>query len=455
MTWRAALLALLPAAALAQRPPALDPAFDHALSLAYLYNPQLLAERARLRETDEGVPRALSGWRPNVQLRGSVGASAVFDSIDTAHSPERRVPQSGDLVLNQPLYTGGRVSAQVAQAEALVVAERAALRASEAAVLLAAATAYLDVARDERIVLLNRNQTAVLDRTLHATEQELAAGAVTETDVAQAVARLADQRGNQAQVEAQLNASRATYQQQVGELPGELNLPRLSLKLPADRRAVLALVPASNFDIQQARDALEASRQGIDIARSGLLPKLSMELRGTRVKETDVQLPHQRDNIAEGTLQLSVPLYQGGGPAAETRQAKEAAARSLLLIDAVVRQAVQQAQTAWDMLDAGRTRVAQARVSIDANTIASRGVARQQSVGARTLLDVLNAQQELLTAEVSLARATRDEQAAELEILAVTGRLTAEQIGLHAPVYDPIRHYDETRDRWGGLTPAP
>ncbi len=150
-----------------------------------------------------------------------------------------------------------------------------------------------------------------------------------------------------------------------------------------------------------------------------------------------------------------MPLYQGGGPAAETRQAKEAAGRSLLQIEVVLRQARQQAQTAWDMLEAARQRMAQSRVSIAANTIAQRGVARQQSVGARTTLDVLNAQQELLTAEVNLARAIRDQDAAELAVLAVTGRLTAERIGLHVPRYDPVRHYDETRDRWGGLTPAP
>jgi outer membrane protein len=459
MTRRALVLVLLakvwlPATALAQPKP-LDPAFDRALSEAYLYNPQLLAERQRLRETDEGVPRAMSGWRPNVQLRGSIGASLYDDNIQAEREPQKRTPQETDLVLNQPLYTGGRVGAQVAQAEALVVAERAALQASEAAVLLAAATAYLDVARDERIVLLDRNQTAVLERTLRATQQELAAGAVTETDVAQSVARLADQRANQAQAEGELAASRASFQQEVGELPGDLALPTLALPLPADRRATLALVPGSNFDIQQARSALAASRQGIDIARAGLLPKLSLELRGSRLRDTDVQALHERDNIAEGTLQFTVPLYQGGGPAAETRQAKEAESRSLLQIDVVLRQAQRQAQTAWDMLEAGRTRVAQARISIDANTVATRGVARQQSVGARTLLDVLNAQQELLNAEVNLARATRDEEVAELQLLAVTGRLTAEQIGLHVPVYDPVRHYDATRDRWGGLTPAP
>lgn len=189
---RAAMLMLLwPGAVLAQTS-FIEPAFDQALSQAYLYNPQLTAERQRLRETDEGVPQALSGWRPSVVIQGSAGGSAVFDSIDTAHSPERRLPQAVDLRLTQPLYTGGRVGAQVSQAEALVVAERATLRATESAVLLAAGTAYMDVAQNARIVLLNRNQAVVLDRTLRATERQFAAGAVTETDVEQARARLAD-----------------------------------------------------------------------------------------------------------------------------------------------------------------------------------------------------------------------------------------------------------------------
>ncbi len=448
------LVLLWPGAGLAQAP-VLDPAFDRALSQAYLYNPQLTAERQRLRETDEGVPQALSGWRPSVVLQGTAGGSAVFDSIDRARVPELRRPQQFDLRLTQPLYTGGRVGAQVLQAEALVVAERATLRASEAGVLLAAGTAYMDVARDARIVLLNRNQAVVLERTLRASQQQFAAGAVTQTDVEQARARLADQRGTLAQSEGDLAASRARFEQQVGTLPGELDLPRLALPLPASREAALASVLSDNFDVAQARAALEASRQGIDIARAGLLPRLSIEIRGSRDRETDVQLYRQRDNIAEGTLSFAVPLYQGGGPAAQTRQAKEAAQRTLLQIEVVARAARQQTQSAWDMLEAGRERMRQASVSIEANTVAVRGVARQQGVGARTLLDVLNAQQELVAAQVNLARATRDARVAELELLAVGGRLTAERLGLHAPVYDPARHYDATRERWQGLGPAP
>ena len=335
VAWGAAAIAclcpIIPYAAAAASP---DAAFDSALSQAYLYNPELGAARQQLRQTDEGVPHALSGWRPRVTIEGSAGVASVWDSMDPAHQPERRVPQESVLSVTQPLYTGGKVQAQVGQAEALVAAERAALRATEAAVLLAAATAYLDVARDQRIVALNRNQETVLERTLRASEQELAAGAVTETDVAQARARLADQRARTAQSAAALTESRSEFEQQVGQPPGNTPLPTRALDLPPGLEAALALMP-ENFDVVQSQAAQEASRLGIDIARAGLQPRLSAEFHGGRVKETDVQFPHQRDDLAEATLDLTIPLYQGGESAAEIRAAKEAAARSLLEVDVV------------------------------------------------------------------------------------------------------------------------
>ena len=194
--------------------------FDEALEQAYLYNPQLGAERQRLRETDEGVPRALSGWRPRVIFNGSVGGSLISDSLDTQHDPEKRVPQQLEATVTQPVYTGGRVSAQVAQAEATVRAQRAQLQATEAVVLLNAAGAYLDVARDQRVVGLDRSNVQLLERTLRASEQQVRAGEVTETDAAQARARLADGRAVLAGAEAQLGASRAAFEQQVGTPPG-------------------------------------------------------------------------------------------------------------------------------------------------------------------------------------------------------------------------------------------
>jgi len=205
----------------------------------------------------------------------------------------------------------------------------------------------------------------------------------------------------------------------------------------------------------QSRAAEEASQQGIDIARAGLRPRLSAEFHGGRAKETDTQFPHQRDDLAEATLDLTVPLYQGGEQAAEIRQAKEAAARSLLQVDVVLRHAREQVQAAWALLDGARTRIEQDHLSLQANNVAERGVARQQSVGERTLLEVLNAQQEQLAAEVSLVTAERDSYVAGLQLQAATGRLSAAALGLEVPLYDPLAHYRATRDRWYGTNPAP
>ncbi len=449
---RAAIVVLL----LGVARPGRAQSFDDALGQAYSYNPQLGAERQRLRETDEGVPRALSGWRPRVSFDGSIGHSTFDDSLDHAHVPEERVPQQALATVTQPLYTGGRVPAQVAQAEAMVRAERAQLLATESTVLLAAAGAYLDVARDERVVALDHNDVALLERTLRASEQQVRAGEVTETDAAQARARLADGRATLAMAEGQLASSRAVYEQQVGTPPGALDLPqRRFAGVPASRDAAIQLALTGNFDVAAARETQEASRLGVDVARAGLYPTVSLRAQAGRLRETDVQQLQQRDNIAEATVQLSVPLYQGGEVSAQTRQAREAAERARLQGDQAQRQARQLAVTAWELLTAAHERVRQEQASVAANEVALRGITRQQSVGARTLLEVLNAQQELFTANVNLVSAQHDEILSTLRLLSATGRLTAEQLGLPANIYDPVRHYHEVRDRWGGTTPSP
>ena len=230
-------------------------------------------------------------------------------------------------------------------------------------------------------------------------------------------------------------------------------MPTRMLDLPPGVAQALALLPG-NFDVVQSRAAQEASRQGIDIARAGLRPRISAQVSGSHLAETDVQLFHQRDTIAEATLMLTVPIYQGGEQAAEIRQAKETAARSLLQTDTVLRQAREQIQTAWAQLEGARTRVEQYRTSRDANRVAERGIARQQSAGARTQIEVLNAQQERLAAEVNLVAAERDAYVAGFQLQAVTGQLSAERLGLGVKLYDPVKHYVETRNRWYGTTPA-
>ncbi len=440
--------------AAAPEPSAADAAFAGALSSAYTSNPLLLEQRRRLRQTDEGVPRALSGWRPRVTIDASGGVSAVFDRFDTRHQPERRVPQQAELLLTQPLYTGGKVRAQVTQAETLVLAERAGLQATEAQVLLQAATAFLDVALDERLLALNDNEARILARTLQASAQAGAAGALTQADVAQARARLADQQAVLAASVSALAIARAQYQQAVGEPAGALAMPDFTPAIPRDLDAALALT-SDNFDVSQARAAVDASKAGVDIARAGLRPRIVFELYGARVAETEVQAPHQRDNVAEAAISIAIPLYQGGEQAAEIRQAKEAASVSLLQADVVIRQAGEEIRAAWAQLTSARSRIAAYNTSYEANLIAERGVERQHSVGQRTLIEVLNTQQEKLMAAVNVLTARHDALLASLRLAAATGRLDARALRLDVALYDPIAHYDETRDRWYGTQPAP
>ena len=455
MTARCFAAGALLACLCAGGPPARAQSFDEALAQAYLYNPQLLAERQRLRETDEGVPRALSGWRPRVMVAGSIGRSVVSDSLDP-HGIEHRYPQEATASVTQPLYTGGRVAAQLGQAEAQVRAERAQLRATEGTVLLAAAGAYLDVARDAQVVELDERDAALLERTLHAAELQVQAGEVTQADAAQAQARAADGRAALAAANAQLAASRAAFEAQTGMPPGDLAIPAGRLPgLPATRDAAVAKAMEANFDVAAARETLDATRAGIDVARSALRPSVNVQGSLARVKSTDVQAPRQRDNVAEATVQLSIPLYQGGLVAAETRQAREAAGRTEQMLDLARRRARQLAATAWDAREAAAERVAQRQVSVAANEVAVRGITRQQSVGARTLIEVLNAQQELFAARVALVSARHDLVLETLRLLQAGGGLTAEALALPAPSYDPVRHYDDVRNKWGGLSTPP
>ena len=428
--------------------------FKDALGQAYLYNPQLASSRAGLRQSDEGVPRALSGWRPSVMVVGEIGKSVISDSLVKA-DPQHRIPQATLLTLQQPLYSGGRVSSAVQEAKAQVLAQRARLRNMEATVLLAAGTAYLDVARDQRVVGLNRANTALLDRTLHAAEQQYAAGDITLADVAQARARDADGRAQLAMAEAQLASSRASYEQQVGSLPGSLEMPRLGLPLPRSRAAAVEQAVAGNFAVRAARETFAASEAAVGVAEAGLRPNVSLQGELARLKETDVQQLHQRDNIAEADLTLSVPLYQGGNVSAQVRAAKEGANQSRLQVDVSLREARREALSGWDTLTATAVQVSAARSSVAANEVATRGVVRQQSVGARTLLDVLNAQQELFSANVRLVTAQHDQFVAALQILNAVGGLGAEELRLPVTIYDPVRHFNEVRGRWYGTTPSP
>ncbi len=437
-----------------------DPAalgFTDALVMAYQTNPRLLAARRQLAQTDEQVPQALAGWRPRVTVTGSIGPALFDDNMDTAHDPERRLPQDYELRLSQNLYTSGQIHAQTQRAEAEVRAGRANLHGTEAEVLLAAAAAYLDVVRDREVVALNAHQVSVQRDTVQASGVELAAGGLAPADLGQARARLGTAMAQLAASQSMLAQSEAAFEHQVGAPPGQLAttthlLAAPLVALPPSRDRAIGMALDDNPDVVAARASLDASHQGVDVERANLLPHFSLNGLFGRLRDTEIQKLNQRDNAAQVTLDVNVPLYQGGGEYSRIRAAKEMTYRLGDMLEEARRQARQSAASAWDQLEAARRRLAGERDATAGNQTAVRGYTQQQRAGVRTLLDVLVTQQDLLASQVAEVSAEHDVLLATLEVASADGTLDAAHLRL-GEVYDPLKHYDAVRDKWAGTTP--
>ena len=424
-----------------------------ALEATYDGNPRLLAARAQLRQTDEGVPTALAGWRPRVYFEGQAGPGVYQNRSDTLHYPEHRAPQDYELTLTQTLYASGRVSDALAIAKVRVLAQRATLVASEQQALLAAGTAYLAVVRDREILRLDRNQEAILARTLRANGVELAAGDITQADASQSEARLDRQRAATAAAAAQLTGAEASFENTVGVMPGDVALPPGDFTLTTTETEALGLAQDANPELLAARHLMEASRLGVDLARDQLLPLVTLNGLLERQRQYEYELYSQSVNVAQALVQVVVPIYQGGAAFSAVRQAKEGNVQAQDLVDQAARDTTQMVRTAWANILGARTRLAEESHATAADRVAESGLAGQQSVGARTTVDLLNAQQETLSSEVAEITARTDLLTAELMLLDATGGLTLAQLDGTHPRYDPRAHYRAVRSQWVGTSP--
>ena len=420
-----------------------------ALSAAYRTNPQLDAERARLRATDEEVPKAKSGYRPVITGSADIGYQR---SNTKPNSPAdgRTTPKGYSINATQSLFSGFRTVNTVRAAEANVRAGRELLRQTEQTVLLSAVQAYVDVIRDRAIVRLRQNNVRVLSRELKATKDRFAVGEVTRTDVAQARARRALAVSALDLARANLRSSRASYQQVIGHAPGRLAraMPHRRL-LPKTLQQAIEIGREENPSVVRALYLEQAARHNVDTIRGELLP--SARIDGNYSKRYDPSRLTKESSVGTITGRLSIPFYQGGGVFARIRQAKQTHISTLQVIQQARTEARAAVIRAWSQLVAARTAVMSDRTAVRANQIALNGVREEERVGQRTLLDVLNAQQELLNSEVILATDKRNEVFASYNLLSALGRLNVKDLSLAARVYDPEQHYSEVRRKWWGL----
>ena len=431
--------------------PAASQTLTEALANAYTSNPQLLAQRALLRQTDEGVPQALSNWRPTVTFTGqgginrgaiNTGRGDVYSTFET---------RQFDLRLTQPIYRGGRTEAQTRQAINLVQSARAQTFAVETTVFQAVAQAFFDVFRDQTLVEVNKNNESVLKKQLDATRDRFRVGEVTRTDVAQAESSLAQATANRIASEGQLEVSRAAYTRAVGHPPGRLLLAKERPVLPASRDEALALASTNNPNVIAANFAEAAARDNIDVVRGQLLPQISIIGDLNRSFSPSITLKGSREDTASAVLQMTMPLYEGGAIYSQTRAAQQTVGQRRSQVDDARRLAVQNATQAWETLMSARASVASFGAAVKAAQIALEGTQQEALVGSRTVLDVLISEQQLFTTQSQLAQAQHDAALAEFNVAAAIGRLVAPELKLPVQLYDMDKHYFGVKDKLFGF----
>jgi outer membrane protein len=439
--------------------PALADTIEAALVRSYQNNPQLNAQRAQVRSTDENVPQALSGYRPKVAVTASAGYQYT-DVLTTAGGTATQLvrtqvhgtnaPRSAGLTVSQTLFNGQQTANRTRAAESQVSAAREGLRVLEQTVLLSAATIYMDYLRDSAIVEVQKSNVRVLEQTLKQTKDRFNVGEVTRTDVAQSEAQLAAGKTQLLTAEANLTTTRANFRRIIGDEPVAL-APGSPVDrfLPPSLPGAVELGLTQNPNVTAAMFGIDVSYLQVKVNEGALFPTVSLQ---TSVQQSYEQtLTIFRSFGASTVAQLSVPIYQGGAEYSLIRQSKETLAQQRLNLEQVRDQTRANVVTAWGQLVAGKAQVQSAQAQVTASEIALNGVREEAKAGQRTTLDVLNAQQALVNARVALVTAQHDRVVASYSVLNTVGRLSPIVLNLNSTTYDPSVHYHQVRDSWVGV----
>ena len=456
-------LALGTAVAVLAAGPASADTLREALVSTYASNPTLTAQREALRATDATVAIARAAGRP--QISGQVGLNRDLTRSGILDTGANRGPTvSGGVDFSVPVFNGGSVRNSVQAARTRVEAGRATLRAVEGDVFTEAVAAYMDVIRDRAIVELNENQVQVLTTNLEATRDRFQIGDLTRTDVAQSEARLQLARANLATAEARLAASEENYRRVIGRRPGELAPPPPLPPLPGTPEEAVRIALVNNPDLIAASRQAVAAGYDVRVAQAGRLPTVSGVASGTYLNDingggtspiTGRDLPSTGTETSVGVT-TRIPLYQGGLPSARIRQAQALEAQVQEQVIATERAVVANTRAAYASYEAAQDAIRSNQVAVEANELALEGARAEQSVGTRTVLDVLNAEQELLNAQVALVTVRRDAYVAGFQLLNAMGQAEADDLGLEGgPLYDPLGNYRRVAGEWSDWASDP
>lgn len=415
-----------------------------ALAAAYELNPEIEAQRAVVRQVDEQVPQALTPARP------TFGAQLSADQAGLDAFKDNGRTFSGGLQLSQSLYRGGRTRSATSAAENRILAARSRLRATENQIVLNTVTAYADVLRYARVVELNKSQVNVLEREQQQSKDRFEVGDLTRTDVAQSQARLATAQANLVVAENQLAAANQAYLRVVGRLPEALEpLPPLP-PLPDNAGLALDLARENAPALLAARFDEAAARYDVTNLQQQRLPTVNAQLSSAVTKYqgggAGSNFVRQGTFVTQDAMvTATVPIFQAGNVGSQVRQAQQRRGQLMALITTTERQTQENVVNSFNQLRAARAVIEANKVAVDANALAAEGVKQENQVGTRTIIEVLNAEQERLTSEVNLVTARREEQVAAYSLLASVGAAEPEALGVPVQLYDSTANAKRVR----------
>lgn len=440
-------LGIMGAALLWAAPASADMTLDEVLAIAYTNNPTIQAQREQVRSADEQIAEAFASFLPSVEVTGTITKAWTHNSkgkiktgdfgfpgfnIPIPSSDSESNPRALTTTIDQPIFTGGRNVNAMKQVRASVQGNRAQLTDVEQQIFLQTVAAYMDVIANQSVVELNENNVKVLDQQRTATQDRFDVGELTRTDVAQAEARLSGVQSRLIAAEADLRGAEAALAKLIGAEVDALTDPATLPATPETEDTAQELARDLSPQVIAARAFAEAAKSAIKVAGGEWLPTVSVR----------AQLEYSRDTSALSSIfnqttwtrsvsgVLNWKFFQGGAVLSRMRQAQFDAARARTQISEAERASAEAVTNAWTGLKAAKATIRASQAAVDANEIALEGVRQEADVGARTTLDVLDAEQELLDSRVTLVQARRNEVVATYQLLAATGQLTAGYLDL-------------------------
>jgi outer membrane protein len=421
-----------------------------AIAMAYQQNPTLARARAQQRATDEQYVQTRSRLGPSLSLSTGVTYNDRAQDLAGHHAFG-----SLGVTASQSLFATGGLSANLDASKSQVEAGQQSLRSAESQLLLNVISVYTAVRRDQEALQISQDNYNILKQQLDQTQAQFEAGQLTRTDVAQSQARLSGAAASLAQAQAQLDSDRADYVAIVGQAPVALEPAPDLPGLPKDFDGALKTAQENNPDLQSAQYAADAATARVKAARSEFGPTV-----GLSVSSGQSGVAGHMGNFADTeatsvSARLSIPLFSAGLNGSRVREAMENETAQKLMVEETRRNVVSTVSQAWSNMLAARSAVASTQEQVKAAQVAAEGVKTEQQVGLRTNIEVLNAEQELKSAQLDLVNAQRSEYVAGAQLLSVTGNLTAKALAPSTPIYDPKDHFNKVKSKgWTPLEPV-